>query len=266
MPPSSKVLQIENWAARQLADYKALRPGMIFAEGLVLDESQAYDLQAAVMKLRCEDGDNLIGYKVGCTSSTIRKQLGIEHSIFGRLYRSEQHASGAELSASCFDHLAIEGELAVELSRAPTEADFTAGRIPACVARVFPVIELHNQVLRGQRPTAGELIANNAIHAGVVAGTGLLSTEFDAQELAASQLSIFSNDALLGSCSGDSLVKTINTSLPWLANVLSARGERLDAGQIILTGSVPSLCPVSAGTRLRVVVAPLGEVEASCVN
>ena len=36
---------------------------------------------------------------------------------------------------------------AVELSREPTEDDFSGDGIPACVARVIPVIELHHFVI-----------------------------------------------------------------------------------------------------------------------
>ena len=146
----------------------------MFAEGVVLDVAQGYELQSAVAQLRCGRGERVIGYKVGCTSPTIRAQLGIDHCVTGRLYDSEQHSSGAVLSRERFANLAIEGELAVELSHEPNEKDFCESRpeveIPACVARVFPVIELHNHVMRGEQPSAGELIANNAIHAGFVAG------------------------------------------------------------------------------------------------
>ena len=43
------------------------------------------------------------------------------------------------LSRKGFANLAIEGELAVELSREPAGEDFSEAEIPACVARVFPV-------------------------------------------------------------------------------------------------------------------------------
>ena len=170
---ASATSQIQRWAARQLADYDAHCPGTVFAEGVVLDLAEGYELQSAVAQLRSDRGERMIGYKVGCTSPTIRAQLGIDHCITGRLYNSEHHATGAVLSCAGFTNLAIEGELAVELSREPNEADFTSAGIPACVARVFPVIELHNRVMRGEQPSAGELIANNAIHAGFVAGSGI---------------------------------------------------------------------------------------------
>lgn len=37
---SSTGSQIDNWAARQLADYDAHNPGTLFAEGLELDVDQ----------------------------------------------------------------------------------------------------------------------------------------------------------------------------------------------------------------------------------
>lgn len=116
-------LQIGQWASRQLADYDTHNPGTVFADGVVLSVSEAYELQAAVAELRLRRGERIIGYKVGCTSPKIRAQLRIDHCVTGRLYESERHASGSVLQRSNYANLAIEGELAVELSREPTQDD-----------------------------------------------------------------------------------------------------------------------------------------------
>ena len=109
---ASVTSHIQRWASRQLADYDARQPGTVFAEGVVLDVTQGYELQSAVAQLRCDRGERTIGYKVGCTSPAIRAQLGIDHCVSGRLYDdSEQHSSGAVLSRKGFANLAIEGEL-----------------------------------------------------------------------------------------------------------------------------------------------------------
>jgi len=246
-------------ATRQLADYDARRPGMMFAEGVVLNVAEDYELQAAVAKLRCRRGEQIIGYKVDCTAPKVRARLGIDHCIAGRLYDS-----GATLSRSEFSNLAIEGELAVELLREPSLGDFVAGGIPACVARVIPVIELHRFIMRGEQPSAGELIANNAIHGGIVVGRGV-----DVEELKLSEsdpsLAIYSDDQLLDEYAGRALIQTLNSSVEWLTEIVSERGDRLNAGQIILTGSIPSLIPVEADCRLRVEAPPFGDVEATIV-
>lgn len=263
--------QIQQRASRQLADYDARRPGTIFAEGVVLDVAQGYELQSVVAQLRCGRGERVIGYKVGCTSPTIRAQLGIDHCVTGRLYDSEQHSSGTVLSRERFANLAIEGELAVELSHEPIEKDFYGSgpdvEIPACVARVFPVIELHNHVIRGEQPSAGELIANNAIHAGFVAGTGVRRNDIGGEEsLDLAKLSIFADGRLLDKCAGPTLIQTINSSLKWLTEALPVRGERLSADQIILTGSIPSLIPIAEDCGIRVDAPPFGSVEVKFIT
>jgi 2-keto-4-pentenoate hydratase len=261
---ASATSQNQQWASRQLADYDARQPGTMFAEGVVLDVAQGYELQSAVAQLRCGRGERVIGYKVGCTSPTIRAQLGIDHCVTGRLYDSEQHSSGAVLSRERFANLAIEGELAVELSHEPNEKDFSesGGEIPACVARVFPVIELHNLVMQREQPSAGELIANNAIHAGFVAGAGVSPNDICGERtLDSSALSIFADGRLLDECAGPALIQTINSSLKWLTEVVRDRGDRLSAGQIILTGSIPGLIPIAEDCGIRVDAPPFGSVE-----
>jgi len=267
MNHSSATSLIRRWASGQLADYDARQPGTVFAKGVVLDVAQGYELQSAVAQLRRDRGERMIGYKVGCTSPRIRAQLGIDHCVTGRLYDSEQQSSGAVLSRQGFANLAIEGELAVELAHEPNEQVFSGVEIPACVARVFPVIEFHNHVMRGEQPSAGELIANNAIHAGFVTGSGVSPNDICGERsLNSSALSIFADDRLLDECAGPALIQTINSSLKWLTEVVRDRGDRLRAGQIILTGSIPRLIPITEDCGIRVEAPPFGSVEVSFIT
>ncbi len=256
---------IRELAVRQLADYDTCQPGTLFAEELKLCVIDAYRLQSAVAQMRIARGERTIGYKVGCTSPTIRKQLGIDHSITGRLYESECYPSRSVLSRQQFANLAIEGELAVELSRTPIPEDFNSSAIPACVSRVFPVIELHNHVIRGESPSAGELIANNAIHAGFVQGGGILSGQVtDVED--EPWLQIFADDELIAACKGIQLIRTIRSSLRWLLTHTNQIGEQLQAGQIVLTGSIPQLVPVRENCQIKVVTHPFDSVDVEFID
>ena len=259
---ASATSRVWQWASRHLADYDARQPGSIFANGIVLDVSQGYELQSAVTELRRGRGERTIGYKVGCTSPKIRAQLEIDHCVTGRLFESEQYLSGVELSRENFATLAIEGELAVELLHEPSEDDIAETAIPTWIARVFPVIELHHHVMRGDQPSAGELIANNALHAGFIAGDGVRPADITGEpSLESSTLSIFADNQLLDECSGPSLVQTIRSSLNWLTKTVHQRGDRLRAGQIILTGSIPKLIPILHDCVIRVEAPPFGNVD-----
>jgi 2-keto-4-pentenoate hydratase len=250
--------QIQQWAKRQLTDYDSQRPGSLFAEGLCLSVEEGYQLQTAVAQLRVQRGDAIIGYKVGCTSTKIRTQLGISHCVTGRLYEPERYQSGVELCRSGYASLAIEGELAVSLSREPTDEDLTQDGIPACIAKVFPVIELHNQVMHGDPPSAAQLIANNAIHAGFVASEGSSNHPLDRSPT----LSIHIDGNCVETCQGPTLIQTIRSSLQWLRGSLKEQGETLGNGQIILTGSILSLIPVHEDCHIQVLAPPFGMVEA----
>ena len=261
------MVEVGALAARQLEDYDTHQPGTLFAEGCVLNVQQAYELQNAVAKLRFQRGERLIGYKVGCTSSAIQAQLKISHRVRGFLFDTEQYESGVALARQSFDNLAIEGELAIELSREPREEDFADHLLPPCISRIFPVIELHNHVMRGQQASAGELIANNAIHAGFVSGGGGLSSNcFSESMFDEARLVVFRDNQLLDQCEGRLLLETIRSSLKWLWEELFQRGDRLYAGQIVLTGSVPNLFPVVDECSIRVESLPFGDVAAEVKN
>ena len=110
--PEGGTTDIASLARRHLQDYRARQPGTCFGDsGFSLDLQAAYALQAEVTKLRIAGGDRVIGYKVGCTGAGTVSQFGMAGPIRGCLFASEVAANHAELAASAFAALAIEGEM-----------------------------------------------------------------------------------------------------------------------------------------------------------
>jgi 2-keto-4-pentenoate hydratase len=62
-------LAVHGFAARQLADYRARKPGTLFAEEDYphLTLGDASTVQSQVATLRPAEGEPVAGYKVGCT-------------------------------------------------------------------------------------------------------------------------------------------------------------------------------------------------------
>ena len=113
-------------------------------------------------------GEKIIGYKVGCISTAIQQQLGISEPIFGRLFDTECHLSGARLSCGDYANLAIEGEVAVRLREDVPAMLRTDEDYLNCIDEMFPVVELHHYVLHSPDPCCQELIASNGMNAGFV--------------------------------------------------------------------------------------------------
>ena len=52
-----------------------------------LSIAEAYVVQDLVTRKRIEIGERVVGYKVGCTSTAIREQFGINEPINGKLFQ-----------------------------------------------------------------------------------------------------------------------------------------------------------------------------------
>ena len=206
----------------------------------------AYVIQTELNQLRERRGDKQIGYKVGCNSETIQRDLGIHHPIFGRLYASEYWESDTTLPLSQFDGLAIEGELAVRLSRSIVELHDQMFDPDEVIQAIFPVIELHHFAF-DEPPTASDLIARNAIHAGFVCGK-----ETQGNNHFPEQISIKMNEVEVACVSGSVISQTVTNSLRWLAKALQKQGLEVGSNQIILCGSVAPLFPLFQGGHVEV--------------
>jgi len=243
---------------RQLRDYDAHNPGTIFAEPIPLGLHDAYAMQSEICRLRELRGDGLVGYKVGCTSPTIQRQLKINQPVFGRLFRTDSWESGMVLPSTQFSRPAVEGELAVRLAH-DIKVDASDEEIFAALDSVFAVIEMHNLVFRRSSPSVEELVANNCVHAGFVYPPKL--PPFSRDDTSSLQIEI--DDVVIATVPGAELMRTVLDSLSWLSRQLQPRELGLRAGQTILCGSVAPVIPVSAGTRISVRAGQFGLVQCS---
>jgi 2-keto-4-pentenoate hydratase len=239
--PQSRSL-LKNLAARQWHDYQRRMPGTYFAEtqaSLTLDE--AYAVQMGVARLRCEAGDAVVGYKVGCIGSGVVEQFGMSGPIHARLFRSEIKNSGETLQYNAFSNLAIEGEMAIRIG--------ANGGIEAA----FPIIELHHFVFRGPRKTLAELIANNGINAGVVISSRHTTMMLE-DWTAARALSVVINGVTIDVGALWAMRGGAAEAVEWLRDDLGRFGATLKPGDLVLAGTPLGLIPLKPGDHVMVLV------------
>ena len=233
---------ISKIAEKQLFDYRRKIPGTCFANTeFSLDVNTAYILQDKITKLRINDGEKIIGYKVGCTGSGTKQQFGLDGPIRGTLFDTEQLQNGATLSLENYCGLSIEGEMALNI-------DDDGG-----INSVFPVIELHNFIFRGTQKTLSELIGNNGINAGII----LPQKEFlnsQTYSYKKANLSIYINNKIVGNAELWPLPGGPDASLNWLKKNLSRYNHKLLPGHIVLAGTASGLYPVKKGDKIQVYI------------
>ena len=125
---------------------------------------------------------------------------------------------------------------------------------------MFVVIELHNNVFRGPEHTSQELIANNALHAGVILPF-IEAPLRDPAELVGERISVFRNRELLGTAAGGSIPGGPLASVIGIAKHVASFGGALKRGHVLLTGSPLPLYPAGPGDRFAVLSPRAGEVR-----
>lgn len=222
--------------------------------------ADAYDVQDRVIERRRADGETPVGWKVGCTSRAVQRQFGLDTPVAARLMAPSVFESGAVLSVDDFHGCAIESEFVLRIGTDIDPARLTDDDLLASIASVTAGIELHHYTFVHGAPTAQELIASNAIHAGVVLAE---HDHAPVDDLELEGVGAWVDGVLVESAiAAEILGAGPLASLRWLARHLDGRGRQVRAGDLVLPGSAVGLVRVAAGSRVVARFTRLGHCEA----
>jgi 2-keto-4-pentenoate hydratase len=197
----------------------------------------AYDIQERYVALLRGEHGGAVGYKVGLTSATMQKFCGIDHPIAGVVLASRVRPSGVTVRRSDFGRLGLEFEIAVRIkSDVPvTGAPCTADMIRPHIDGVCAAIELVDD--RGADYTNLDvlsLVADNSWNGGIVLSQ--FATKWPDLEGVLGRAT--RDHVAIGEGHGRDILGHPFNSVAWLATQLASRGEKLKAGQVVMTGSV----------------------------
>lgn len=246
-------------AHRMLADYDAGDPGTAFAEGLRITPAEGWRVQAAVAALREARGERVVGYKIGCVDLGNRQQMGLDHPAYGRIWSTELHETGAQLDRARYANPAMEAEFAVSLAEDIPPGAATPEALIPLIKTIYPVIEIHNLMLRGDAPHGAELLANNTINAGVVRGAPV--TSIAAQQT--TNLKLIFDGETVDEWAELNWPGEMLQAIGWLVDQLAAQGLALKKGDLILTGAFGPPLPIGPQGRVKVTSSAFGGVEAT---
>jgi 2-keto-4-pentenoate hydratase len=227
---------------------------------LSLDD--AFRIQLALIQRRsAQPSQRRIGWKVGLTAKAIQEQFGVHEPVFGCLLAEGRQPSGQVFRASDLIKPGFENELCIELGRdlAPG-ADTTA--VTAAVATIAPALEIIETRGDFTRQLAVAL-ADNAQQKAFVVGTPIRAG--DLPDLVRVTARVHINGAEVASGTGAAVLGHPFNSVAWLAGKLAQFGEKLRAGDVIMSGSFTRQFPLAAGDRVETAFEGVGTVTASVV-
>lgn len=251
---------------QQLAErlYRALRDGQTI-EPLTttdnLDIDDAYHISLAMLERRQEDGEQVIGKKIGVTSKAVQEMLGVHQPDFGFLTNRMEYPNDASVSISQANLIQprAEGEIAFVLKHELMGPGVTQADVLDATESVMACFEIVDSRIRDWKIAIQDTIADNASCGVFVLGdrrvppTGI--------DLANVRLDMKRNGELHSSGLGSAVQGHPAEAVAWLANTLGSFGVPLRAGEIILSGSLVPLVPVQAGDHFELSVSDIGSAS-----
>jgi 2-oxo-hept-3-ene-1,7-dioate hydratase len=229
--------------------------------GITLDD--AYAIQSAQMARKLADGRRIIGWKIGLTSKAMQDALGIDTPDSGVLYDDMFFEGGATVPAGRFIQPRIEAEIAFVM-KAPLQGEVTRDEVLAATDYVTPALEiLDTRIVRsdpatGQARRLCDTVSDNAANAGIVLGPARHAPA--AVDLRWVGAIVTSGDQVVATGLGAAVLNDPVTGLVWLSRRMAEYGQRIEAGQVVLSGSFigPVECP--SGTSIHADFGPFGSV------
>jgi 2-keto-4-pentenoate hydratase len=202
--------------------------------------ADAYRVQAAVTGARLAGGERLVGWKLGYTSAAMRRQMGVEEPNHGPLTDAMLLASGAAVPAAALQPRA-EPEVALRFA-----ADVPAGagveEVLAAAEGAYGCLEVVDSVWAGYRFRLEDNTADGSSAAWVVLGGRLPDLPLDRVEV-----ELWRNGEECGRATGAAASGHPAAGVAWLAGALAERGERVRAGQLVITGGLTAAVPLGRG-------------------
>lgn len=253
----AKELHEAEQSREQVRHFSRRFPNMSIEDG--------YAVSRAWAQLKQDEGQRIVGHKIGLTSRAMQVSSQINEPDFGTLFDEMVYESGQIIPAARFIRPRVEVELAFLLKRPLEGPHVSINDVFNASDRVTPALEIIDaRIEQLDRETGAprkvfDTISDNAANAGIVlGGTPVRPDQVDLRWVSAL---LHLNGVVEESGVAAAVLGHPASGVAWLARRLHGFGERLEAGEVVLAGSFTRPVPVTAGDVIQADYGPLGTVS-----
>ena len=234
-----------------------------------LSIEDAYAIQNSWVTKKINDGEKIVGYKIGLTSRAMQNAMKIDEPDYGVLLNKMVFADGTDIDASQFCDPKIEVELAFILKDRLEGDNVSIFDVLNATDYVVPALEIIAARSRRVDPKTGytrkiqDNIADNAANAGIImGGRPIKPTEMDLRWCGAL---LYLNGVLEETGLAAGVLNHPANGICWVAKRFAPHGIALEPGQIILAGSFTRPIAIKAGDTIHADYGPLGGIACNFV-
>ncbi|MFC8077159.1 2-keto-4-pentenoate hydratase [Streptomyces sp. NPDC057307] len=225
------------------------------------DIHAAYAVQARWVAGREAAGARVTGRKIGLTSPKVQAQLGVDQPDFGFLLDEMACADGAHVDIGRLIRPKIEAEVAFVLATDLDTEDLGPAEVAAATGHVVAALEIVDSRIADWDISLVDTVADNAS-----SGLFVLGSEprpLDGLDLAACAMVLRRGDDVVSTGTGAECLGGPALAVAWLARTARAHGRPLRAGDIVLSGALGPMVPVTPGDVFEAEITGLGTVRTS---
>lgn len=223
-----------------------------------LEPADAYAVQQSYARLRLEHGATLIGHKIGATSKAIQELFDIDTPDYGHLFDDMLVGQTEPIPMAGLIRPLTEAEIGFVLDEDVAGPGVTADDILSASRAVIPCLEIIDSRINDWKIRFADTVADNGSSARFVVGEPV---PIDGLDLAAESVVLTRNGEEVGRGRGSDVLGHPATSAAWLANALGEFGEKICAGEYVLSGSMTSANESRPGDAFKAIYDNLGAVQ-----
>jgi len=222
-----------------------------------IEIEDSYAISALVAAEMQGRGHRIIGHKVGLTSKAMRAAVGIDEPDYGYMFDTMLLDDGATVRQADFCEPRVESELTFVLKAALKGPGVGIVEVLNATDYVIPSLEIIDARMTGPRKIFDN-VADNAAGAGIVLGGRPVRP--DAVDLRRVGVALYRNSEIEETGIAAGVLGHPAKAIAWLANKISAYGQSLEPGHLVLSGSFTRPVPAARGDTLMADFGELGMV------
>jgi 2-keto-4-pentenoate hydratase len=226
-----------------------------------LDVVDSYSIQLLNIADRLRGGATVRGHKVGLSSKAMQEMMGVDEPDYGHLLSDMEVFSDRPVSVARYCMPRVEVEVAFVLGQTLPGEGCTEADVLAATDYVTASIELIDSRITNWDIKIADTIADNASSAGFI--TGPARVDPASVDLTAIEATLLCNGEEVAAGRSDAVLGNPVTAVAWLARKVASFGVTLEAGHVILPGSVHRAIDAHAGDNFEAVFTDLGSVQLS---
>lgn len=216
----------------------------------------AYHVQQRMIARRLQQGEKVIGKKIGVTSKAVMNMLGVHQPDFGYLLDGMVYNEGESIEMASLIQPKAEGEIAFLLKKDLQGPGVTAADVLAATEGVMACFEIVDSRIQDWKIKIQDTVADNASCGVFVLGDQLV--DIANLDLALCGMVLEKNGEIVVTGAGAASMAHPVNAMVWLANMLGSLGIPLKAGDIVLSGAMGAMVPVAKGDNLRMMIGEVG--------